>query len=74
MHDSITLEKRGVPTAVICTEPFTSSARSMSKICGIVDYPFVVLPHPLSSLTPEIFRDRASQAVPDVIEILLAKN
>ena len=64
----------GVPTAVICTEPFISSARAMSKIGGIPEYPFVVLPHPLGSLSPEALREKAVQAAPEVLRILLAKG
>ena len=74
MHDGIELEKRGVPAAVICTEPFINSAKAMSKLGGIPDYPFVVLPHPLGSLTPEQLRERAVQAAPDVLSILLARG
>ena len=74
MHDGIELEKMGVPTAVICTEPFISSARAMSKIGGIPEYPFVVLPHPLGSLNPEALREKAVQAAPEVLRILLAKG
>jgi hypothetical protein len=74
MHDGITLEKKGIPTAVICTEPFVSSARAMSAIGGIPAYPFVVLPHPLGSLNPEALRLRAIQAAPEVLKILLARG
>ena len=74
MHDGIALEKRGVPAAVICTEPFRSSAKAMSQIGGIPDYPFVELPHPLGSLSEELLRERAMQAAPEVLRILLAKE
>ncbi|MCH8870470.1 MAG: hypothetical protein IIC85_12220 [Chloroflexi bacterium] len=74
MHDGITLEKRGIPTAVICTEPFISSGKAMSNIRGIPGYPFVVLPHPLGSLEPDALRHRAMQAAPDILSILLAKG
>ena len=74
MHDAIEFEKKNVPAAVICTEPFISSAKAMSKIGGIPDYPFVVVPHPLGSLGPEALRQRAVQAAPDVLRILLAKE
>ena len=74
MHDGIELEKRGVPAAVICTEPFINSAKAMSKLGGIPDYPFVVLPHPLGSLTPDELRERAIQAAPEVLRILLARG
>ena len=63
-----------MPTAVICTEPFISSGRAMSRIGGIPDYPFVLVPHPLGSLTPDALRERALQAAPDVLRILLARS
>jgi hypothetical protein len=74
VHDGIELEKRGVPAAVICTEPFITSAKAMSKLGGIPEYPFVVLPHPLGSLTPDELRERAIQAAPEVLRILLARG
>ena len=63
-----------MPAAVICTEPFINSAKAMSKLGGIPDYPFVVLPHPLGSLTPDELRERAIQAAPEVLRILLARG
>jgi hypothetical protein len=74
VHDGIEFEKRGVPAAVICTEPFRSSAKAMSNIGGIPDFPFVELPHPLGSLNDEVLRERAMQAAPEVLRILLAKG
>ena len=73
MHDGITFERKGVPAAVICTEPFISSADAMAKLGGIPDYPYVVLAHPLGSLDDTRIRERASQAAPDVLRILLAR-
>jgi hypothetical protein len=74
VHDGIELEKRGIPTAVICTEPFVTSAKAMSVLGGIPDFPFVTLQHPLGSLTPEQLRQKAIQAAPEVLRILLAKG
>ena len=74
MHDAISLEKKGVPAAVICTEPFVSSANAMAKLGGIPDYPYVVVPHPLGSLTTDALRQRAIQAAPEVLRILLARG
>jgi len=74
VHDAISLEKKGVPAAVICTEPFVSSANAMAKLGGISDYPYVVVPHPLGSLTTEALRQRAVQAAPEVLRILMAKG
>ena len=59
---------------MICTEPFISSGKAMSNIGGIPDYPFVVLQHPLGSLDEERLRERAMQAAPEVLRILLARG
>jgi hypothetical protein len=74
VHDGITFERKGVPAAVICTEPFISSADAMAKLGGIPDYPYAVLPHPLGSLDDAGIRERASQVAPDVLRILLARS
>jgi hypothetical protein len=70
VHDGIELERRGVPTAVICTDEFVASARAQAAICGDPDYPFVVVPHPIGSLAPAELRARARAAVDQVIAIL----
>ena len=74
MLDGITFEKRGIPAAVLCTEPFIPTAKSMARIQGIADYPFIALPHPLGRLTEEQVKDRAKRALPEVIELLLGNG
>ena len=74
MHDAIELEKRGVPSAAICTEPFISSAKAMSKLGGIPDYPFVIASHPLHHLGQEDLNEVATRVAPEVLGILLAKS
>jgi hypothetical protein len=70
VHDGIELERRGVPTAVICTDQFIASAKAQAAICGNPDYPFVVVPHPIGSLTAAELQERARIAASQVIEIL----
>jgi len=70
LHDGIELDRRGVPTAVICTDQFIASAKAQAVICGNPLYPFVVVPHPIGSLTPAELRERAAAAAPQVIAIL----
>ena len=71
MHDGIQFEKRGLPAAVICTEPFVSSAVAMSKMGGIPNFPFAVVPHPLGSLDENSLRERAKEVAGDIVKILL---
>jgi hypothetical protein len=70
LHDGIELERRGVPTAVICTEEFVASVKAQAEICGNPRYPFVVVRHPIGSLTRTELDERALNAVPEVIAIL----
>ena len=74
MHDGLTLERKGVPTVVICTEPFVTSADAMANLGGVPDYPYVVVPHPLGSRTMDQLRELAAEALPDVLSILLARK
>ena len=71
MHDAIALEKRGIPTALVCSEPFIPTAKTMAKIQGIPDYPFAVVPHPVGSLPLEDIKERAKRALPQVRALLL---
>ena len=56
---------------MICTEPFVSSAEAMAMLGGIPGYPYVMLPHPLGSLDQDALREKAIQAAPGVLQILL---
>ena len=56
---------------MICTEPFVSSAETMAMLGGIPGYPYVMLPHPLGSLDQDALREKAIQAAPKVLQILL---
>jgi hypothetical protein len=68
--DGIEFERRGIPAAVVCTDQFVSSARTMSRIQGIPGYPVIFTPHPLSSLTAAEVAARARQVAPQALEIL----
>ena len=63
-----------MPTAVICTDQFIESAKAQAAICGNPGYPFVVVPHPIGSLTADELRARARAAATQVIAILTAED
>ena len=73
MHDAITVEKAGKPAALVATDAFTATAKSIARVRGIPDYPFAVVTHPVGSLDTDGVMARARQALPKVMEILLAK-
>jgi hypothetical protein len=70
MHDVLTLEDRGIPTVLLCTEPFMNSARDHAYAFGNPAYQAVRVRHPLASLTPEQGRARADEAFEGVIAVL----
>ena len=74
MHDGITFEKKGLPTAVICTDPFVTSGVAMAKMGGIPDYQFVITDHPLGSLSQNDLKQRAREIAPEIISLLLNMN
>jgi hypothetical protein len=70
MHDVLAFEDRGIPTVLLCTEPFMNSACDHAAAFGNPDYQAVQVGHPLASLTPEQARARADEALGGVIAIL----
>jgi hypothetical protein len=71
LHNATELEKLGIPTTVLCTEPFARTAESMARRRGFPGYRYVLVEHPLSSARPEGIRERAEKALPEVLSILL---
>ena len=47
------LEKAGIPGIAIITDVFDSTAKEMAELWGVPDFRFVMMPHPLASLTEE---------------------
>ena len=72
MHDGISFEQFGKPAAVICTEPFIPTAQNIARVLGLPDYPFVVVDHPIGSLTHDEVRQRAQHSYEQAKGLLLA--
>ena len=73
MHDGIAFERRGIPAAVICTEPFQRMGRATAAVAGLPDYAFLLVPHPVGRLRPDELRARAEEILPAVVALLLAR-
>jgi len=70
MHDVLAFEDRGIPTVLLCTQPFMNSARDHAEAFGSPDYQAVCVSHPLASLKPDEARARADEAFEQVVEVL----
>ena len=71
MLDGIVLEKAGVPSATIVTEPFEVTGREMAAQWGLPYYRFLVMPHPVANLTEAQLDQRAQEIAPEVVKLLL---
>jgi hypothetical protein len=70
MHDVLAFEDRGIPTVLLCTEPFMNSARDHAEAFGNPDYQAVRVGHPLASLQPTQAQARADETLGPIVEAL----
>ena len=70
MHDGIQLERRGVVSGVVVTEPF-GAARAMASLDGVPDFGFVTVGHPTAELAGQRLVDVARAAAIELEVILL---
>lgn len=64
------LRKRGLTTAVICSDSFLKLGQAQSRVFGVPDLPLVIIPHPLGGISLEQVEGRALVAIPQVVEII----
>jgi hypothetical protein len=66
MHDSVALESKGCPTAVILTTEFVLEGETQRDALGMSGLEPVVIAHPLSSLNDGEIAQRVAQALPQI--------
>ena len=66
------LENLGIPTVVICTQPFLDSALIHAKTFGRSGFEPIIIPHPLGGLAPDGVAQRAASIEEDIIAALTA--
>ncbi len=64
------LQKRGVVSTVICSDPFLKLAKAQARVFGVPDLPLVVIPHPLGGIELTSVMARADAALPQVLELI----
>jgi len=63
VFDTVEFEKRGVPSLLICSEPFEAEARELSQRLGMSNIRLAVIHHPVVVQTDEQLWDSARQAL-----------
>ncbi len=66
----LTLEGRGVPTALVASDEFAPLGRAESIARGLPGLPLVTVPHPLAGNLSELVRAKASGCVDEVVQVL----
>jgi hypothetical protein len=74
VHDAVRLERRGIPTAVVGTEPFIDEAIEQARVLGMPDLRIVTVPHPVQLLTREQVEELADRALDEVIARLVGST
>ena len=72
MHDTVRLERLGIPTAAVATEPFVDEALEQARLLGMPDYRMVFVPHPVQLLSTPALHDLADRAFPAIVARLTA--
>jgi hypothetical protein len=67
IHDSVELDRRGVPTVTFVAEPFLPLAKHEARGLGVPDLRLALLPYPMSGVPSEEVARRADAAFDDVI-------
>jgi hypothetical protein len=63
----VELERRGLPTAAVATEPFVDEALEQARVLGMPDYRMVYVPHPVQLLTVEQLHGYADRAFEEIV-------
>ena len=64
------LRKRGLVTAVICSDPFLKLGQAQARTFGVPDLPLVRIPHPLGGIDIEQVKRRVEIALPELLALV----
>jgi hypothetical protein len=63
----VELERRGVATAAVATEPFVDEALEQARLLGMPDYRMVYVPHPVQLLRRQQLEGYADGAFEEIV-------
>jgi len=68
--DGIALERAGIPAAVVLTDAFGITGRTMAEVQGAPDYAWITTEHPVAVLEADEVRERARRLLPEIVGTL----
>jgi hypothetical protein len=69
----VRLERLGIPTAAVATEPFLDEALEQARLLGMPDYRMVYVPHPVQLLTLEELHAHADAVFAQIVSRLVSR-
>ena len=66
----VELERLGIATAAVATEPFVDEALEQARLLGMPDYRMVFVPHPVQLLGIAELRSYADRAFEEIVDRL----
>jgi hypothetical protein len=63
----VRLERMGIPTAGVATEPFVDEALEQARVLGMPDYRMVYIPHPVQLLGLEELHEHADRVFEEIV-------
>ena len=70
MHDAIAAETRGIPAVAVMTDRFEQSARAVTALNGVPDYPYVTIAHPIANDSDADLHAKAEAAIARIVTLL----
>jgi hypothetical protein len=67
----VRLERLGIPTAAVATEPFLDEALEQARMLGMPDYRMVYVPHPVQLLSIEELHAHADAVFEQIVARLV---
>jgi len=64
------LRKRGLVTAVICSDPFMKLGQAQARTFGVPDLPLLRIPHPLGGIDMKQVQSRVQAALPELLALV----
>ena len=64
------LRKRGLITAVVCSDPFMKLGQAQARTFGVPDLPLLRIPHPLGGIDLEQVKARVAAAMPSLLDLV----